>query len=62
MCVSFVMCRFGEDTINIHEAAATGKGPTSLATDEHRAGFDQQWVLLKRELESQPALIWTRVS
>ena len=57
-----MLCRLGEDVINVHVAAATPKGPASLATDQHRAEFDKRWVLLKREIESQQTLIRTRVA
>ena len=63
MCrFAFVLFRIGEDVINIHVAAATTLEPPSLATNHRSAGLDRQWVLLKREIESQQTLIRTRVA
>ena len=57
-----MLCRLGEDVINVHVAAATHKGPASLATYQHQAEFDKRWVLLKREIESKQIPIRTRVA
>ena len=60
VCVSFVMCRFGADAINIHVAVATEA--ESLATDHHSAGPNTKQVLLKRVIEPQQTLVRSNVA